>query len=457
MVSVACGILTGILDAFFVGEFDKTWGEHFANENVKNIAKNKKIKDKLAQAENTAKAKGKVLSEETKQTIIDNIEKEFATTENLSENDILKKAISYLEKSKLPGDSIFSTKGNGITPSSHHLDDLAHHPTLAGFFCSIVMQFTHKGVYQNAAGRVMNVEIAETGVFGTDFLSKIFCGTVTWFYHLVSDVAGSRKTAGAGMGIPGPILSLAKEIAMIPGIRKTSLPKLLDNLFNKQRFNLRVELTIYHELGKQAIPVVINEVLVRCFYFIRHFAIEFKEKQSLANIDWNKVIPKKNRTIVRMMTIASGTFTVVDMADAAAETAIQKPGVCANPVTFFSSMILRVNFVGIGRFAIAVGTDVGMGVKKSRVRNERICLYTKQIALVDAKVFYKQADMWITAESAGETIEEAYTMMEKTTSLFVESMQEIADDLDKIAKYVPGINENNPGLIDDILNILNWG
>ena len=46
-------------------------------------------------------------------------------------------------------------------------------------------------------------------------------GTITWFFHLVSDVAGSSSTAGitGGTGIPGPILALAKEISVIPLLR----------------------------------------------------------------------------------------------------------------------------------------------------------------------------------------------------------------------------------------------
>ena len=43
-------------------------------------------------------------------------------------------------------------------------------------------------------------------------------GSITWFYHLVSDMAGSSSTAGktGGTGIPGPILALAKEMSAIP-------------------------------------------------------------------------------------------------------------------------------------------------------------------------------------------------------------------------------------------------
>lgn len=64
--------------------------------------------------------------------------------------------------------------------------------------------------------------------------------------------------------------------------------------------------------------------------------------------------------------------------------------------------------------------------------------------------------MWIAAENAGETIEKAYKMMEKTTKFYIESMQEISDNLNKIGEYVPEIKKKNPTLINDINDILNW-
>jgi hypothetical protein len=60
-------------------------------------------------------------------------------------------------------------------------------------------------------------EVSKTFI-GYDVPTKIFYGTITWFFHLVSDVAGSSSSTGlsGGTGIPGPILALAKELAVIP-------------------------------------------------------------------------------------------------------------------------------------------------------------------------------------------------------------------------------------------------
>ena len=120
-------------------------------------------------------------------------------------------------------------------------------------------------------------------------------------------------------------------------------------------------------------------------------------------------------------------------------------------------MLLRVNFVGVGRLAIAVTSDVGMGISRSVKRSQRIKLQEEQILLLGAKVYYKQAGMWIAAENTGETLEEAYNMMEKTTEIFARSVDDVKDSLNNIGEMVPAIEEKNPGLIDDITDILEWG
>lgn len=267
-------------------------------------------------------------------------------------------------------------------------------------------------------------------------------------------MSGSRKTAGAGMGIPGPIVSLLKEISLLPGLNETSLPKKLYEAYVKKKFNLRSELAVGYELGRQAIPVILNEVLARSFYFIRRIGMEYKENGGFDKIEWKNTLPFKNRTIVRMMTISTGTFTVVDLADAAIRSAIKSGGV--NP-TFLSNFILRVNFVGVGRFAIACGTDVKMGTNKKKLRNERIAIFNEQLHLVNTKIFYKQAEMWVAAENAERTIQEAYDLMYKTTVFYIKSMQEIRDDMNKISSYIPAVKAKNPGLLQDIDDILTWG
>ena len=203
--------------------------------------------------------------------------------------------------------------------------------------------------------------------------------------HLVSDMAGSSSTAGitGGTGIPGPILSLAKEISAIPIFKNIKvdgdmslslfLSKLFNGTFMMQRdekgqimkdsvikFDLRGELGAAVELSRQAVPVIANECIVRSFYFIRRFAVEMKENEvrcfaDMKKINWSLVKPGNNPTIARMLTISTGVFTALDIGEAIAT---QKYWV-------------SINYVGVGRFVVAIGYDVSWGLKARNVKKIR--------------------------------------------------------------------------------------
>lgn len=420
LVAVGSGLLAGLIDVLWVGEFSfergKAWSNHTINDLVMKVAK----------------AQG-------------------------YEGERLQGAIEFLEKKfPVPSDSIWKGKDVGISAKSHHLDDLAHHPTPIGLFFSILTQFTKKGYFQNGEGTFLPISIDEKGLelIGSDIPSKIFCGTVNWFFHLVSDMSGSNKTAGVGMGIPGPIVSLLKELSTIPGLDQTGLPKKLKEIFVKERFDLRAELAVVHEVGRQALPVLINEVLVRAFYFIRRLVTEVKAKRSFRDIEWAKTLPWKNRTIARMLTIATGTFTAVDLADAAIRAGLKSGG---NWATFGAQLLLRVNFVGIGRFVVAVYFDVSMGLQRERLRDERIAVLTEQLHWANAKVAYLQADVWRTAELTETSLREAEQMMRQAIVIFARAWEANRASLRQIGQMRTDIQAHNPQLIDDIQNLLKWG
>lgn len=411
MVAVGSGILAGLIDSFWVGAFDfgsgKAWSNKHVNTFVMKVAKN--------QGYNGNRLDG---------------------------------AIKFLEdKFKIASDNIWKGKDAGISAKSHHLDDLAHHPTPIGLFFSVLSQFTKKGYFQNGEGASFAIPIDEnvTELVGENIPCKICAGTINWFFHLVSDMSGSKKTAGVGMGIPGPILSLAKEISAISGFNPNELTKKIKNAFITEKFDLRSELAVAHELGRQAIPVILNEVIVRTFYFIRRLVLEIKEKKNIETIDWSKTIPRQNRTIVRMLTIATGTFTLIDLTDATIR------GI--NPL-FPAEFLLYVNFIGVGRFAVALGADVSMGLRRSRLSRERMAIYAEQLHLMNAKIFYCQADVWIAAETTEKTIQDALKIMERTSIIFKKSIQETSENLEKIGKYIPDISQMNPNLIEEMNNIL---
>ena len=410
-VAISSGILAGIIDSFFVGSFSlgegKAWSNHKVNDFVMKIAKNK----------------------------------------GYSKNR-LKGAIDFLEdKFKIPSDNIWSGKNVNIWTGSHHLDDLAHHPTPIGLIASIISQFTEKAYFQNRFGENLCLDITDKGLIGNSFSEKIFAGTVNWFYHLVSDMSGSNKTAGVGMGIPGPLLSLAKEFSMLPGINKTSLPKILNNIFTnkKNRFDLRAELGVLQQLGKQAIPVILNEVLVRVFYFFSRLIKEYKEKENFKDIDWKNVLPYKNRTLTHMLTISSGTFLAFDLLDAG----IRSGG-------NWGAFVLRVNFVNVGRFTISCYNEYKMEREKEKIEKDILDLYNQQLSLNNIKLSYNIAGMWVSTKEAVENIEELSNNIQKSIPYIGNSNKELKEDLDKIGDSIDIIKEDNRNekLLKNLKNIL---
>jgi len=154
-----------------------------------------------------------------------------------------------------------------------------------------------------------------------------------------------------------------------------------------------------------------------------------------------------------MLTIATGTFTAIDLADAAIRGALKSGG---NAAVFATNFLLRVNFVGVGRFAVAVFFDVKMGIQRSSLRNERMAIYSEQLHLLNAKIFYSQANMWITAENTEQAIEEAYEAMEKSVQYFLLSIENTNEILKHHGEFIKAIEVGNPELkkkIDDILLI----
>lgn len=333
-VSVASGMLCGMLDILWVGDFSLERGRDIADEKVNEFVK--KI----------AKLSG-------------------------CKDDDLKKSVAFLEKKfPIPSDGNTPDFGGGL---QHHLRDFAHHPTIIGLAFSLLTQFTEKSYGTDANGIFKVVPVPEKSriFIGKDITDKIFKGTIVWLFHLASDMAGSSGTVGlsGGTGIPGPILSLTKELSTLPYIKELkvkdqSLSVFISKLFNGTlfakydengkiiketvvKFDFRGELGVAVELGKQAIPVIANECIVRVFYFIRRLILEIKNKDikainEFSKVDWNKVKPYNNPTLTRMITISTGVFTAIDIAEAVGT----------------QKYWISVNYVGVGRFTVAVGTEM---------------------------------------------------------------------------------------------------
>lgn len=341
--SAACGILTGSLSLLWSKKFD------------------------LAEAYSWGSKKA------------DEIVRAFAQKQGYNGTD-LSGCIRFLEK-KFPmaGDLLTNEFGGG---KQHHLRDFSHHPTIVGLLCSIIMQFTGVGFGTDTQGNLIHVKITKDGLVGNSFPEKILCGTVNWVGHLIGDMAGSNGSVldgtGKGTGIPGPLLSVIKELSSLKIFSDTDLNNpnnvktlslYISKLFNGTlvkdengnpvKFDLRTEMGVGHYIVNQAKPVIINEVLVRCFYMIRRFINEIKTKEvnsirELSRLDVNVFLPINSRALKRMLTISSGVFVAINTSGTAIKAGKKSKG---SKAVFAAEFFLTINYVGIGRFVFACSSD----------------------------------------------------------------------------------------------------
>ena len=457
IVAVSSGILCGIIDSIFVGEWNFEHAKAISNEEI-----NRKV---MA----FAKKKG------------------WQPHEGNGER--LDLAIKYLEKKyPLPGDGAFEQlAGSGITKNTHHIDDFCHHPNIVGLICCLLVQFKGETIYYNNSGTKYSIPILVNDygqLQGTTLVTKFFCGIINWFItvaktianakgHWMSDIAGSGTSKHGGAGLPGPVMSLLKELSALPCFKDSNfsenLRKVYQNgigtgkkqidlgIFNSlfegasSKFDIRTENAVKHELKRQAVPVVINEALVRGFYTIRHFIAEYKLKNDFYKLDWKNILPFKNRTIIRMLTISTGTFTAFDLADATIRSAVKNAGQIGSPL-FIKDIILRVNFVGIGRFAIAISTDVSMEVKKSTLEYKRIELFIEQNELLNAKIFYRQQEMWIQIANTESSAKKLLKIAEQSIQFEKEAYKDMLQSVNNIGIYAKKAEEKNPGLRKKLLD-----
>lgn len=290
--------------------------------------------------------------------------------------DSLDSALRFLEKKfKVPYDQTgLGDAGKTIfdlTAKNHHFKSLAHNPSLLGLFFSILDQFSNTSHFVTD-GQLVSLQQADEKweLRGGNIPSKLFCGFANWIGHLISDVSGSSSSAAKGnrgTGLPSPLWTWTNDIIAIKaklGLSVTETDKAMNelalNIFEKG-YDIRFQTA-------QAIPVFLNELLVRLIYAIRRLFRYFSEipktERSFA-LMWKKCEPFSNATVKRMLTVAHGTFCLVDVGDAVGRSLIAGGGTF-NAVEF----VLRFNVVGVGRFAISLYGETRRAISYNHAKKE---------------------------------------------------------------------------------------
>lgn len=296
-------------------------------------------------------------------------------------------AIAHLEKKfKIPYDQ----RGAGdaasfvfdLNPANHHFKSLGHNPTLLGLFFSILDQFSAPNQSHFVTGGELVVLQNADDTFelrGNSVPSKLFCAFVNWFGHLISDMSGSSGSKGRGMGIPSPFWAWTNDIIAIKRKLNINVSK-FDNSINELALNIYKEGYDVRFQAAQAIPVFLNEIIVRLIYsirrLIRYLSKVDNEGRSFKRL-WAECEPFSNATVKRMLTVAHGTFCLIDVGDA-----VIRGFVSGGGGFNIAEFAMRLNIIGVGRFAISLYGEVNRGVKKVK-KQENVYYFKREKIIIE--------------------------------------------------------------------------
>lgn len=379
LVASLSGILSGLIDVFFIGEpldskkmrarinnkknheklKNSLKNENYSKDEIEKILKKEREIDK-EKVQNMSDSKLNKKIDEAADKIVFKFASfvyEYDKKNNQLVANKKKKfdniagAIGYLEKRfKVPYDARYAKDLNlsnsdlNMLPRNHHLKSLGHMPDVFGLFFSILDQFRHTTTvvdngkitthitpkFEEKNGK-KNFELQ-----GHTFIAKILCGVVNWLGHLMSDLVGSSGTRGhenkKGAGIPMPFYGLTQLMAFNISKGKNDMPTTFAKITEQvyvNGYDARFGATL-------AIPVVLNEVIIRLFWTIKQVYYNNKQLKSVLKIN-------KSREMDRLLLVGQGTLCLVDGIDAFA-----RSGGGQN----FVLMLSRMNLVGWTRFGM---------------------------------------------------------------------------------------------------------
>lgn len=328
MIAAFSGLVTGLIDSFFVGSPLDSKIIKWSDQKVDGIV----IKfSKMVW--NHDKANGSNIR---------------------TQPDSIASAIGYLERRfKVNYDARYASdlKMNGeslnMRPTDHHLKSLAHAPDIIGLFFSILDQFTGKASFVSD-GKLLRLEPKEDGspkLVGGTILSKLFAGFANWLGHLLSDISGSSGTRGhsdgrRGAGIPLPFFEVF-QFANVGKIKHNgsdlTIAEFSTKVFEKgydARFG-----------AAMAVPVVLNELIIRLLWGLKS---KFYHQKSFI-----ESLPFGNKpTLRKMLLVGQGSLCLTDGIDAY----IRSGNV---PILFAT----RLNYIAWSRFVYASIKEVRVFLK----------------------------------------------------------------------------------------------
>lgn len=353
LIAVACGAVGGIVDIFLVGtpgdSVLEKWTDAQVDNAVKGFAKLSGWTPKAEKAESVASAIGF-------------LEKKFK--------------INYDQRYSADVNNLFN-----MSTKNHHMLSLAHSPDIIGLFFSIVNQFSSTASFVSN-GQIITIQTETYELLGGNFISKIFCGIVNWFGHIMSDIAGSsgsKGNFGRGSGIVMPFYELfgfCKFGKFNVAKDKQDLAAIATRTF-QEGYDFRFGLAA-------AIPVIITDLSIRLIWALRRY---FQYEKPL-----KECIPTQKHADLRVMLLfGNGTLCIMDGIAAGIKSGgnILSLFMGLNLIAWFRFVTLVLKEICI---RLGISTPLQAYLEAYKRINEALLSYLKELEKVDIEKFKHETE-----------------------------------------------------------------
>lgn len=280
--------------------------------------------------------------------------------------------------------------------------ELANHPSLAGLAFSIASQFSKKKYTIEEDGTIKKTKVPKYYVIGKNVEEKIFFGMFYWLFGLAFCNWASKRMILEELKAPKAILEIIKQFCnskWVELVLVTDNPEEWISNWLKVAFlenNTKSKLAEVDEVIKdfdleEAIVgilkseyahftmVLLNECLLRGFYFIRKVILEVQRldisaPEQILELDYSALLPTNNRVVTRMSLIASGVYLGVNVATTTVKLI---DSARTGDHNYAEVLLTGINIAGVGYFAYACVADKDNIVSDVKVSLERVTEWGK--------------------------------------------------------------------------------
>ena len=243
-----------------------------------------------------------------------------------------------------------------MAAKNHHFKSLSHSPDLIGLFFSILDQFMNTSSFISD-GKIIRIDTSnvESPLQGTNLVSKLFSGFCNWLGHIMSDIAGSSGNRGQGQGrgsgIPAPFMELFGLCdfgSFQVGKDRQDLATVMTRVF-QEGYDFRFSIAT-------AIPVIIQDLMIRVFWVIRQHYMRKKP--------WSDCMPNSKHADLRIMLIVgNATLCLIDGTDAAIRGAMAGGNVMIFILHLNYAAWVRLVMLVLRELAIRFGPVIKQAIK----------------------------------------------------------------------------------------------